>query len=94
MGKVWKRRWLATQIEIANAKVDTMIDNVSTIKASTSAGIGTVKTNTVKTDSIGTTGIDTVDTIVNTTTDAKTVATTTNTTTKKTKAKKGITDAS
>ncbi len=36
MGKVWKRRRLAAQIEAANAKVDSMIENISTIKASTS----------------------------------------------------------
>jgi hypothetical protein len=90
MGKTWKRRWLATQIEIANAKVDTIIENVSTIKTST--GAGTV--NTIKTANIGNVGIDVVDTVVNKVTDTKVGAATTNIVTKKTKVKKGNTDAS
>ena len=52
MGKVWKRRRLAAQIEAANAKVDSMIENISTIKASTSVTdikttVGTGTTGTV-----------------------------------------------
>ena len=51
MGKVWKRRRLAAQIEAANAKVDSMIENISTIKASTSVTdvkttVGAVATGT------------------------------------------------
>ncbi len=53
MGKSWKRRWLAAQIEAANAKVDTMIETVGTIKAST--------TTTTTTDT-GTTGTSTTTT--------------------------------
>ncbi len=49
MGKAWKRRWLATQIEAANAKVDTMIENVSSIKASTNVASATVGTTTTTT---------------------------------------------
>ena len=52
MGKVWKRRRLAAQIEAANAKVDSIIENISTIKTSTS-GVGT--NATVGTGTTGTT---------------------------------------
>jgi hypothetical protein len=82
MGKVWKRRWLATQLEIANAKADTMIENVSTIKTST-----TIKVDDI-TD-IGSTGVDTIGTTTRITDTATTVTKKANT-----KAKKGSTDAS
>lgn len=58
MGKAWKRRWLAAQIEAANAKVDTMIENVSTIKASTT----TTTTTTGTTTGTSTTGTTTTTT--------------------------------
>lgn len=49
MGKAWKRRWLATQIEAANTKIDTMIENVSNIKAATTATTNTTTTGTTTT---------------------------------------------
>ena len=59
MGKAWKRRWLATQIEAANTKVDTMIENVSTIKAATTTTTKTTTTTTTNTTGAKTTGTGT-----------------------------------
>ena len=48
MGKAWKRRWLAAQVEAANNKVETMIETVNTIKASTNTTTTTTGTDTTK----------------------------------------------
>ena len=65
MGKAWKRRWLAAQVEAANNKVETMIETVNTIKASTNT------TTTTGTDTTGTTKTTTTKTKTRKTTKAK-----------------------
>ena len=65
MGKAWKRRWLAAQVEAANNKVETMIETVNTIKASTNT------TTTTGTDTTGTTKTKTTKTKTRKTTKAK-----------------------
>ena len=66
MGKAWKRRWLAAQVEAANNKVETMIETVNTIKASTNT-----TTTTTGTGTTGTTKAKTTKTKTRKTTKAK-----------------------